>query len=172
MSLQAPPNLRPGDLAPLLRAGERLGGVSPDSDHVNRRPLAQLALLASRRAADRELVERLALAPRYARAPARWVDPALVPRVLRMTDVAGRARSDGWFAGSATVITAQSTPWLRARASVPGVSKAVGSILAIARVGGALDESAITTCSPWTTAICARSWQPPIGCAPARSATP
>jgi FO synthase len=146
MSLQAPPNLRPGELAALIRAGVNdWGGVSPVTpDHVNpEAPWPQLALLEEQTAAaGRELVERLALAPRYARAPARWVDPALVPRVLRLTDAAGRARTDGWFAGSATAVTAAATPWLRAR--TPGVSKAVGRILASAQAGAALEETDVT----------------------------
>ena len=149
MSLQAPPNLRPGELAALVRAGVNdWGGVSPVTpDHVNpEAPWPQLTLLAEQTAAaDRELVERLALTPRYARAPARWVDAALVPRVLRLTDVTGRARTGDWFAGTATAVTPDSTPWLRTRALAPGVSRTVGNILATARAGGALDESAITT---------------------------
>ena len=111
MSLQAPPNLRPGELAPLLGAGANdWGGVSPVTpDHVNpEAPWPHLESLArATRAAGRTLCERLALTPAYARAPARWVDPALVPAVLRAIDGSGRARTDGWFAGAGSVIPAE-----------------------------------------------------------------
>jgi len=148
MSLQAPPNLRPGELAALVRAGVNdWGGVSPVTpDHVNpEAPWPQLARLAEETAAaDRELVERLALVPGYAREAARWVDPVLVPRVLRMTDAAGRARSDGWLAGSATIVAPQSITWLAARDPERRVSKTSGEILARVRSGEALSESAVT----------------------------
>ena len=84
MSLQAPPNLRPGELAPLLRAGANdWGGVSPVTpDHVNpEAPWPHLeSLERDTAAAGRTLTERLALIPAYARAAHRWVDPALLPR--------------------------------------------------------------------------------------------
>jgi FO synthase len=149
MSLQAPPNLRPAELASLLRAGVNdWGGVSPVTpDYVNpEAPWPQLASLAEQTAlADRELVERLALVPSYARAAARWVAPALLPRVLRMIDAAGRVRSDGWYAGSATAVTAHNAPWRRAAVGTAGASAVVRDILASARAGDSLDESAITT---------------------------
>src|SRR6185437_2892832 len=70
MSIQAPPNLQPEALASLVQAGiNDWGGVSPVTpDHVNpEAPWPHLEALArSSRAAGRELVERLALVPRYA----------------------------------------------------------------------------------------------------------
>jgi FO synthase len=104
MSVQAPPNLQPQALAALLRAGVNdWGGVSPVTpDHVNpEAPWPHLTQLeAQTRAAGRSLRERLAITPRYARAPERWVDPALRASVLHRADSFGRARTDGWFAGA------------------------------------------------------------------------
>ncbi|HKD54239.1 MAG TPA: 5-amino-6-(D-ribitylamino)uracil--L-tyrosine 4-hydroxyphenyl transferase CofH [Steroidobacteraceae bacterium] len=117
MSLQAPPNLQPGQLAPLVRAGVNdWGGVSPVTpDHVNpEAPWPHLAALAAEtRAAGRELVERLALTPPYARAPQRWVDPALRRLVLRRSDSGGFARTDAWFAGAATPLPTAAHRWAR-----------------------------------------------------------
>ena len=148
MSIQAPPNLRPHDLAALVRAGVNdWGGVSPVTpDHVNpEAPWPQLALLAEQTAgADRELVERLALVPAYARTPAIWVDAALVPRVLRLTDVQGRARVDSWYAGTATAIPPETPAWFAKRGHPPTMSRTVGRILANAEAGEALDESEVT----------------------------
>lgn len=148
MSIQAPPNLRPGQLAPLVRAGVNdWGGVSPVTpDHVNpEAPWPGLAALADETAAaDRELGERLALVPAYARAPARWVDPALVPRVLRMTDSLGRARADAWYAGSGTPVPPASTQWFAPRSRVQSASRATREFLASAQRGEAPDESALT----------------------------
>jgi FO synthase len=105
MSIQAPPNLRPGVLETLVRAGiNDWGGVSPVTpDHVNpEAPWPQLETLATQtRAAGRTLVERLALTPKYACHPERWVDPALRIALLQRADSSGRARIDPWRAGTA-----------------------------------------------------------------------
>src|SRR3984957_12845831 len=81
MSLQAPPNLHPGELTALIRAGVNdWGGVSPVTpDHVNpEAPWPHLeALERVTRAAGRTLSQRLALTPRYVREVAAWVDPGL-----------------------------------------------------------------------------------------------
>jgi len=149
MSIQAPPNLRPGELAPLVRAGVNdWGGVSPVTpDHVNpEAPWPQLEALSDQTAsADRELCERLALVPAYARAPAHWVDPALVPRVLRMTDSQGRARVDGWYAGTATQLPPASAQWFVSGSQRPAASRATRAILASVQRSESLSESAVTT---------------------------
>jgi FO synthase len=117
MSLQAPPNLQPGQLARLVCAGVNdWGGVSPVTpDHVNpEAPWPHLAALAEEtRAAGRELVERLAITPAYAREPQRWVDPALSKLVLRRSDSRGFARTDAWFAGAATPLPTNAGRWSR-----------------------------------------------------------
>jgi FO synthase len=146
MSIQAPPNLRPGQLAPLVRAGVNdWGGVSPVTpDHVNpEAPWPELAALGEQTAlADRELCERLALVPSYARAPARWVDSALVTRVLRMTDSEGRPRVDDWYAGSESPVPAASRQWLASRT---GTSRPVREFLSNAAVGKAPGEHEIAS---------------------------
>ena len=147
LSIQAPPNLRSGALNDLIRAGVNdWGGVSPVTpDHVNpEAPWPQLAALAEETAAaGRQLTERLAIAPAYARAPARWVDAALVPSVLRLTDSQGLARADAWYAGTATPLPAAAAGWVRPRPRVAHASRSTASALAAARTGEGPSESAI-----------------------------
>ena len=70
-------------------------------DHVNpEAPWPQLsALEAACRASGKQLIERLAIYPRYVRALDRWVDPACEPRVLRRVDADGWPRTDDWAPG-------------------------------------------------------------------------
>ena len=101
--VQAPPNLRPGVLAQLLRAGvDDWGGVSPVTpDHVNpEAPWPKLARLKSETAAaGRTLIERLAIGPDQARDADRWTDPAMARSIRRAADGFGLARSGKWYAG-------------------------------------------------------------------------
>ena len=80
MNIQAPPNLSPGELHRLLDAGiNDWGGVSPVTpDHVNpEAPWPHLKMLErATNAAGKQLVERLAIYPAYARRAESWVDPA------------------------------------------------------------------------------------------------
>ncbi|MGH8150073.1 MAG: 7,8-didemethyl-8-hydroxy-5-deazariboflavin synthase CofG, partial [Steroidobacteraceae bacterium] len=119
MSLQAPPNLQPDALAALVRAGiNDWGGVSPVTpDHVNpEAPWPHLdALAAQTDAAGRTLVERLAITPPFARDPVTWLDPGLRTAVRVAADSGGRARVDGWRAGTATPIPADARSWLPRR---------------------------------------------------------
>ena len=133
MSIQAPPNLRPQALERLANSGiNDWGGLSPVTpDHVNpEAPWPELQALAGATAASgRELVERLAITPSYARDPARWVDSSLQPRVRRMTDAVGLARTDGWYAGVAAGIPAEAVAWFDSRAEATGpVARALGSV--------------------------------------------
>ena len=104
MSIQAPPNLQPGALADLIRAGVNdWGGVSPVTpDHVNpERPWPNLvALEAETVAAGRVLRQRLTVGPAYARDLEIWVDPALQTAVRRGVDARGLAREDDWHPGT------------------------------------------------------------------------
>ncbi len=148
MSLQAPPNLRPGELAPLLRAGANdWGGVSPVTpDHVNpEAPWPHLeSLERDTAAAGRSLTERLALIPAYARAAHRWVDAALLPAVLRRTDASGRARTDRWYAGAGTEVPACMHATLgAARTRAPQVAAELARVLERAQAGTALAEGEI-----------------------------
>ena len=104
MNIQAPPNLRPGALEQLVRAGiNDWGGVSPVTpDHVNpEAPWPHLDRLAEATArAGRELVERLAVYPAYVRAADRWTSEELRPALLRHSDADGYARENAWCPGA------------------------------------------------------------------------
>ena len=104
MNIQAPPNLSPGALRPLIDAGiNDWGGVSPVTpDHVNpEAPWPHLdALARETAAAGKMLVERLAIYPSYARDTARWVDPGLRTALLHRIDSDGFPRTDGWSPGT------------------------------------------------------------------------
>jgi FO synthase len=146
MSIQAPPNLRPGELEPLVRAGVNdWGGISPVTiDHVNPQAtwphLDQLA--ADTRASGRNLVERLALIPAFARDAARWTNPAIRRSVLRLTDAEGFARPDDWHAG-----TGMSPPELVSdlviNASRQRATPEVADLIACACAGEELNEAGI-----------------------------
>jgi FO synthase len=105
-SIQTPPNLSPGGLARLIRAGiDDWGGLSPlTPDFVNpEAPWPQIeSLRRATEEAGKELVERLAIYPRYALAPDRWLDPRMADAVTRAVDSDGYARTDTWSAGAAT----------------------------------------------------------------------
>jgi FO synthase len=139
MSIQAPPNLQPEELDRLVRAGiNDWGGVSPVTpDHVNpEAPWPHLADLArATAAAGRDLVERLALGPRYAAQPAAWTDPAITTRVRRLSDSRGFARPDPWYAGSGRDLPPASLP-MRG-----GTSLRTRALIEAARAGRELHEA-------------------------------
>ncbi len=144
MNIQAPPNLNPGALAEMIAAGiNDWGGVSPVTpDHVNpERPWPALDRLAEQTAAaGKTLVERLAIYPEYARAPERWLDPALRTAVLRSIDADGLARTDDWVAGSGTeppTLTSLS------RIAGEGAERTLASVFARAAAGEPLSEADI-----------------------------
>ena len=140
MSIQAPPNLQPNELAALLAAGVNdWGGVSPVTpDHVNpEAPWPHLTALAQATSATgRLLVERLAIGPAYAQAPTVWLDKSLVQRVRRQVDARGLPVTDSWHAGTGAQIPAP---------AIHGgcVSPAIEAIIARARSGNRLEESEI-----------------------------
>ena len=121
MSIQVPPNLSPGSLAPLLASGlNDWGGVSPVTpDHVNpEAPWPQLALLAEATAASgRVLTERLALVPAFAQQADRWCEPAVATAVRRRADALGFAQTDTWRAGAGLGPPPRVTSALNARPS-------------------------------------------------------
>lgn len=104
MNIQAPPNLTSGDIKPLIEAGiNDWGGVSPITpDFVNpEAPWPHVDELARQtRAAGKELVQRLAIYPQWARDPERWLDPDTTTPVLREIDGEGYARESDWFPGA------------------------------------------------------------------------
>jgi len=104
MNIQAPPNLTAGDIKPLIEAGiNDWGGVSPVTpDFVNpEAPWPHVDDLARHtREAGKELVQRLAIYPQWARDPERWLHPATIAPVLREIDGEGYARENNWFPGA------------------------------------------------------------------------
>jgi FO synthase len=102
LSIQAPPNLQEPGYGRLIEAGiDDWGGVSPVTpDHVNpERPWPALEALAVESAKHgKVLTERLAVYPRYVHDKA-WIDPALRPRVLTMSEASGLRRGNDWRPG-------------------------------------------------------------------------
>ncbi len=145
MNIQAPPNLSPGEARALLDAGiNDWGGVSPVTpDHVN--PEAPWPAVDALREATAQaghlLVERLAAYPAWCLLPQRWIDPKVVPAVLRRMDTEGLARGDDWSAGRTGPVPAIASVHAAHR---PAMADATfGATLAAARRGDPLDETMI-----------------------------
>ena len=113
MHIQAPPNLSPGVLPQLVRAGiDDWGGVSPlTPDHVNpEAPWPHLENLAKEtQAAGKFLEQRLTIYPNYVKNPKLWLAKEMVTPVLRLCDASGFAKRDLWTPGE--------------RASIPRLEK-------------------------------------------------
>jgi len=162
MNIQAPPNLSPGALERLIAAGVNdWGGVSPVTpDHVNpEAPWPHLdALERATNAAGKELVERLAVYPRYAQRPEQWLDARLRTAVLRLSNADGLARTETWSPGVVTDV-----PW-RGLAAIGAPKSArldagLKRSLARAQAGTDLTEAEIVRLfaarGPELTAVCA-----------------
>ena len=147
MSIQAPPNLQPNALVPLLSAGiNDWGGVSPVTpDHVNpEAPWPHLAALERQtEEAGRELVERLAITPAYVRDAGRWADEGMARHIRRMSDARGYARKNAWFAGSASAIPDEAADWMSGGSRTVAGRGRLTSILAAAQAGRELAEQEI-----------------------------
>lgn len=147
MNLQAPPNLSPGALTAIIRAGiNDWGGVSPVTpDHVNPEAawprLAELS--AATEAAGKALTPRLPIYPRYAKAPEAWLAPALRTPVLRKTDASGFARPDDWRPGADCAAPALPTRADKPRAARNGRSSGLALVIDKALAGKRLDEAEI-----------------------------
>jgi FO synthase len=109
-NVQAPPNLAPEDYLQLARAGiNDWGGISPlTMDYVNpEAPWPQLRFLeAATRATGSQLVARLCVYPEYVRdfeIAQRWLDPAVLRRVLAAADGEGLARTGSWWPAAGLV---------------------------------------------------------------------
>jgi len=115
VAVQAPPNLS-DDAGALLDAGiDDFGGISPLTiDHVN--PEAPWPEVESLRCAcasrGLELAPRLTVYPRFVDAD--WLDPGVLPAVLRAADSLGLAREDEWSPGAAGGV-----PFVVARDALP-----------------------------------------------------
>jgi FO synthase len=134
MTIQAPPNLQPGMLASLIRAGVNdWGGVSPVTpDHVNpEAPWPYLdQLVIETAAAGRVLCERLAVAPRYVQQLEPWVDKKFHREILALCDASGLPRESHWHAGLGHALPPESVAWQKTQRekSFPGTA-AVRSLL-------------------------------------------
>jgi FO synthase len=142
MNIQAPPNLNPSVLSRLIDAGiNDWGGVSPVTpDHVNpEAPWPALdALERATHLAGKQLVERLAIYPAFAREADTWVDPALRSALLRRIDADGWPRCDEWSPGVRAPL-----PDRVARFGRLAVASEIRTTLARAQAGNALDETDI-----------------------------
>lgn len=106
VSVQAPPNLNDERLSELIACGiDDWGGISPVTmDHVNpEAPWPEVERLAAICAkAGLPLVERLTVYPRFVASDDRsWLDPAIRPAVLKLSDSEGLARDSRWSPGMA-----------------------------------------------------------------------
>jgi len=144
LSVQAPPNLQEPGYGRLIDAGiDDWGGVSPVTpDHVNpERPWPQLDALAAESARHgKVLTERLAVYPRYIHDKA-WIDPALRPRVLAMSEASGLRRDNEWRPGLIMALPKDDVVTLSAPAVRPSASLA--PILDRATAGHDLSEGDI-----------------------------
>jgi FO synthase len=147
MTIQAPPNLSPGLLDRIVAAGiNDWGGVSPVTpDHVNpEAPWPHLARLeAMTRQSGKELVERLAIYPTYARHPHRWVDPSLHPALLAHVDGNGWPRRDNWYPGATLDPPARDLELLGSGVAAPARLSAYSGTIARAQAGQRLDEAEV-----------------------------
>ncbi|MEM6775916.1 MAG: 5-amino-6-(D-ribitylamino)uracil--L-tyrosine 4-hydroxyphenyl transferase CofH, partial [Pseudomonadota bacterium] len=105
MSIQAPPNLSPGAVEPLIAAGiNDWGGISPVTpDHVNpEAPWPEITELRHQcEAAGKRLSARLTVYPRYLKACTRWLEPKPRGACLAASDAAGLLRDSSWYPGLA-----------------------------------------------------------------------
>lgn len=103
MSIQAPPNLSPGVLPQIVKAGiNDWGGVSPlTPDYVNpEAPWPHLEeLCRATESAGKYLHERLTVYPEYIRNADMWIADELKTRVLDRVDAEGLPRVDSWCPG-------------------------------------------------------------------------
>jgi FO synthase len=138
-SIQAPPNLSYEEFPHLLEAGiDDWGGVSPVTvDHVNpEAPWPELARLRwATESHGLELAPRLAIYPRYAREPERWVDAGVAPYVRRRADTEGLARENSWAAGAPGPRPRLDSPLLAAGAGSPNLLPETSLTRNSARVG-------------------------------------
>jgi FO synthase len=147
MSIQAPPNLNPGELPALIGAGVNdWGGVSPVTpDHVNpEAPWPGIAALElETRTAGRWLAQRLPIVPAFATDGDKWLDPALRTAVLRRIDAQGYVRDDAWTAGCGSAPPARYGRFLERGAERAPASGSLRAVLERVREGRPPNEQQI-----------------------------
>lgn len=145
ISIQSPPNLRPGEVQALIAAGiNDLGGISPvTADHVN--PEAAWpqidALRCQLDANGLVLTARLPVYPTYVRQRTKWIAAAHHRKLLMSADGSGLAREDRWFAGGAKV----APPALPSCAPAVHTPTEIGYIISVAQDGCRLSENQVAT---------------------------
>lgn len=144
VSVQAPPNLNNERLAELIGCGiDDWGGISPVTrDHVNpEAPWPEVARLAAICAdAGLPLVERLTIYPRFlSNDNHEWVDAAIRPAMLKLSDSEGLARDSVWSPGLAGPAPGSPKKPLGARHDGP-VAAELHRILDRAAAGWGLSE--------------------------------
>jgi FO synthase len=147
VSVQAPPNLNDERLCELIDCGiDDWGGISPVTlDHVNpEAPWPEVERLAEVCArAGLPLVERLTVYPRFVATDDRaWLDPAIRPAVLKLSDSEGLARDSRWSPGLAEHAPGSPSAPLGACHEGP-VAAQLHRILDRAASGSALSEAEI-----------------------------
>lgn len=145
VSVQAPPNLNDERLAELIDAGiDDWGGISPVTlDHVNPEApwpeIERLEAVCAR--AGLPLVERLTIYPRFIEEGG-WLDPAIRPAVLRLSDAEGLGRDSRWSPGVCDPAPGSVTMPLARRDHGPVASR-IHRILDRAAGGSTLTEDEI-----------------------------
>ncbi|MGI9219595.1 MAG: 5-amino-6-(D-ribitylamino)uracil--L-tyrosine 4-hydroxyphenyl transferase CofH [Woeseiaceae bacterium] len=146
MPVQTPPNLNSAHIRQILDAGiDDWGGISPVTpDFVNpEAPWPQIEKLERQTsAAGHTLVERLAVYPKYVYPDSPFVDPQLLTAALRMVDSEGYARTDDWFAGTATSVPRTVSPATRKRSRI--APHRLSNILHRAQSGDRLDATQVS----------------------------
>ena len=146
MSIQAPPNLNPGRLQQLVKAGiNDWGGVSPVTpDYVNpESPWPELgALDRETNKAGKTLVERLTIYPAYIANREQWLHRSLYRPVLNLADSDGLARDDNWAAGAVGELPSQVRNQSRKPRS-PRLDSRLSRTLAKASRGDRLDDDEV-----------------------------
>src|SRR5262249_40323200 len=109
-------------------------------DHVNpEAPWPHLEMLERATVASgKQLLERLAIYPAFARRAETWIDPALRTSLLRRIDADGWPRTDEWSPGTRAQLPRGTPP-----PPCPAVGGEIPAILARAQSGKALSEADI-----------------------------
>ena len=148
MNIQAPPNLSPGVLPQLIDAGiNDWGGVSPlTPDHVNpEAPWPHLDnLTRETAAAGKFLDQRLTIYPAYVCNPERWLDNAVRPAVLELSDSEGFAKRDTWTPGDAQSMTGAAMASINIPVDLNTVAPDIVEIVTLCESKETISEADIT----------------------------
>lgn len=148
VSVQVPPNLNHERLCETIACGiDDWGGISPvTQDHVNpEAPWPEVTRLSGICAGGGlPLVERLTIYPHFVAADdVSWIDPALRPAVLKLSDSEGLARDSQWSPGVSGPAPGRPHSPLGVSGKGP-VAASLHRILDRAAAGQALTEHEIT----------------------------